>query len=152
MPPNTSPDLEASKALVRRFLQDLDSAGAQQALEHSTTADVMVHFPRGLSPEPLPGPAYAAVAGQIRAAFPDLRHLVEEMGAEGDRVWFRGTNRGTHRGEFQGIAPTGNAVAFSAMTECRIQQGKIAEMWVEADMVGLMAQLGVQLLPANKGS
>lgn len=149
MPQSTVPDLEVNKALLRRFLQDLDNAGVQRALDHNATPDVVVHFPRGLSPEPLQRAAYEAVVGQIRAAFPDLRHLVADIAAEGDRVWLRGMNRGTHRGEFQGLAPTGNEVAFSVMTVSRIQKGKIAEMWLEVDMIGLMQQLGVQLLPAK---
>lgn len=150
MPPTH--DLEANKALVHRFVKDLDSLGARQALENNTTPDVLVHYPRGLSPEPFSPSVYVAAAGMFRAAFPDLRHPVEEISAEGDRVWMRGTNCGTHRGEFQGIAPTGNQVAFSAMSEYRIQNGKIAEMWVEADMIGLMQCLGVQLLPPRSGS
>lgn len=147
MPRKATPDMEANKALLRRFLQDLDSVGVQQALDNHASPDVVVHFPRGLSPEPLQRAAYEAVTGQIRTAFPDLRHIVEEIAAEGDRVWLRGTNRGTHRGEFQGVAPTGNEVVFSVMTVNRVQQGKIAEMWLEVDMIGLMQRLGVQLLP-----
>ncbi|OGG53794.1 MAG: hypothetical protein A3F84_01295 [Candidatus Handelsmanbacteria bacterium RIFCSPLOWO2_12_FULL_64_10] len=151
-PPTFIRDIEANKALVRRFLQDLDGLGARQALENNTTPDVIVHFPRGLSPEPLQRAAYEAAAGMFRAAFPDLRHPAEDISAEGDRVWLRGTNQGTHRGEFQGIAPTGNPVTFSVMSEYRVQNGKIAEMWVEADMIGLMQQLGVQLLPPRSGA
>lgn len=152
MPGNATPALEANKVLLRRFLHDLDHAGVRQALDHNATTDVVVHFPRGLSPEPLQRAAYEAVTAQIRTAFPDLRHLVEDIAAEGDRVWLRGTNRGTHRGEFQGIAPTGNAVAFSVMTVSRVHKGKIAEMWLEVDMIGLIQQLGVQLLPPRSGA
>lgn len=53
MPPNTSPELKANKALVRRFLRDLDSVGAQQTLDRHAVEDLAVHFPRGFSPEPL---------------------------------------------------------------------------------------------------
>ncbi|MEW6754346.1 MAG: ester cyclase [Candidatus Latescibacterota bacterium] len=149
MPAKERHDPEANKALVRRFVDELDGLGAQQAVDHCATADFVVHFPRGLSPEPLQRSVYVAAAVGIRAAFPDMRHAIEEISAEGDRVWYRGTNRGTHRGEFQGVAPTGNRVAFGVICESRIQDGRIAEMWLEVDAIGWMQQLGVQLLPVR---
>ncbi len=50
--------------------------------------------------------------------------------------------RGTHRGEFQGIPPTGKKVAFSSMEFNRVVGGKVEEHWVELDLLGLMQQLG----------
>jgi steroid delta-isomerase-like uncharacterized protein len=70
---------------------------------------------------------------EARAAFPDLNVTVEEVVAEGDRVAARVTMRGTHRGEFQGIAPTGKRVEVRAMDMFRISDGKIVEHWGHAD-------------------
>jgi predicted ester cyclase len=137
---------EANKAVLRRFMRDLDEQDAQKAMDRHTTPDCLVHFPRGLSAEPLGRDAYVAVAGQIRTAFPDLQHAIESLGGEGDRVWARCVNRGTHRGDFQGATPTGKKIEFSSMTEGRMEGDRIAEMWVEADMVGLLKQLGVKSL------
>jgi predicted ester cyclase len=145
-------DLEANKALVRRFFQDLDSVGVGRALDNNATADVVMHYPRGLSPEPLRRAAYETWAGQFLTAFADFRHIIADIIAEGDRVCVRGTDRGTHRGEFQGIAATGKEVAFSIMVVVRIENGKIAEMWAEGDMIGLLQQLGVQALPAGQAT
>ena len=50
--------------------------------------------------------------------------------------------RGTHRGEFQGIAPTDKQVAFSSIEIDRMVGGKVAEHWFEMDLLGLMRQLG----------
>jgi SnoaL-like polyketide cyclase len=50
--------------------------------------------------------------------------------------------RGTHRGEFQGIPPTGKQVAFSSMEFNLVVDGKVEEHWVELDLFGLMQQLG----------
>lgn len=47
---------------------------------------------------------------EAREAFPDLSIAVEDVMVEGDRVAARVTMRGTHRGEFQGIEPTGKRV------------------------------------------
>src|SRR5215213_11194663 len=70
---------------------------------------------------------------EAREGFPDLSVTVEEVMAEGDRVAARVTIRGTHHGEFQGIAPTGKRVEVKAMDMFRISNGKIVEHWGHAD-------------------
>ena len=60
----------------------------------------------------------------------------------GSRPITSATWRGTHRGEFQGIPPTGKEVAFSSMEFNRVRDGKVEEHWVELDLLGLMQQLG----------
>jgi predicted ester cyclase len=49
---------------------------------------------------------------------------------------------GTHKGEFQGIPPTDKKVSFSSTGISNIMDGKVAEDWVDADIMGLMQQLG----------
>jgi predicted ester cyclase len=52
------------------------------------------------------------------------------------------TARGTHVGEFVGIAPTGKPVSFNAVDVVRIADGKIVERWSQADNLALLQQLG----------
>ena len=75
-------------------------------------------------------------------AFPDLKHAVDEMIAEGSAVAARWTVRGTHQGEFQGIAPTGKAVRLSGSTLHHITDGKIRETWLIFDSLDLLRQIG----------
>jgi predicted ester cyclase len=70
---------------------------------------------------------------EARQGFPDLSVDVEDVVAEGDRVAARVTMRGTHRGEFQGIAPTGKRVEVRAIDMFRIVNSKIVEHWGHAD-------------------
>ena len=74
-------------------------------------------------------------------AFPDLQHHVEEMLSVGSRVVARAIDRATHRGEFQGIAPTGRTVTIGQIAIYELRDGKITEAWEQADFAGLMAQL-----------
>jgi steroid delta-isomerase-like uncharacterized protein len=83
-------------------------------------------------------------------AFPDGQHTVDDLIAEGDKVAARLTARGTHKGEFQGIPPTGKPVSFTGMRVFRFVSGKIAEEWSNLDMFGLMQQMGVVLTAARK--
>jgi predicted ester cyclase len=86
-------------------------------------------------------------AARWRESFPDWHSTFEELVAEGDRVAERWTGRGTHRGELQGIAPTGKCVEAPGSVFYRIVDGKIVELWGQLDMMSLMQQLGVIASP-----
>ena len=79
------------------------------------------------------------------AVFPDWGVTVEDLIAEGDKVVVRATGRGTHRGEFMGIAPTGRHVAVTWIAIYRVAGGKLAEHWQNFDELGLLKQLGAGL-------
>ena len=70
---------------------------------------------------------------EAREGFPDLSITVEDVMAEGDRVTARVVMRGTHQGEFQGLAPTGKPVEVKAIDMFRISKGKIVEHWGHSD-------------------
>ena len=78
-----------------------------------------------------------------RNAFPDLRLTIEDLIAEGETVMARWSCRGTHKGDLNGIAPTGKQVTISGVTIARLLNGKLAEGYVNWDALGLMQQLGV---------
>ena len=75
-------------------------------------------------------------------AFPDISFTIEDMVAEGDRVAVRVTSKGTHKGEFMGIAPTGNKIEMTNTSIYGIADGKLAEYWGTVDTLRLMQQLG----------
>ncbi len=75
-------------------------------------------------------------------AFPDFRLTLEDMVAEGDKVATRFTVRGTHRGDFMGIAPTGKQFAMAGIVIGRIASGKMVEAWMVVDQLGMMQQVG----------
>jgi predicted ester cyclase len=86
---------------------------------------------------------YRQVATVYPKAFPDIDTTVEDIVAEGDKVAFRYTWRGTHKGEFIGVAPTGKKVSQIGITIVRIAGRKIAETWAVDVTLGLMQQLGI---------
>ena len=75
------------------------------------------------------------------AAFPGYIVDPHQIIAEGDTVAVRATMRGTHRGAFAGIAPTGKQVAAGIMLFYRVADNRIAEFWMQLDMTNLIAQL-----------
>jgi predicted ester cyclase len=72
--------------------------------------------------------------------------------AEDDKVAVRFDVTATHKGEFQGIPPTGKEVSFSGMAFLTVIDGKISEEWATADMMGLMQQIGAIPAPRATGS
>jgi predicted ester cyclase len=80
-------------------------------------------------------------------AFPDLEFTVDLVAAEGDLVTTHWTATGTHRGEWQGIAPTNREVTWQGINIFRIECGQIVESWGEADHLGLLSQLGAIDIP-----
>lgn len=142
---------EENKAVVRRWIE------AYNERDLEAEADVLapglvVHV--SVAPGPIEGlEAWRQFSGTFAEAFPDLRLTVEDIAAEGGTVAARMSFRGTHRGEFQGIPPTGKQVAFTSMEFNRVRDGKVEEHWVELDLFGLMQQLdATSAAPASAGS
>jgi predicted ester cyclase len=74
-------------------------------------------------------------------AFPDLHVALDELIAEGDRVFVRSTMTGTHDGPYKGIPPTGRNVSAESAEVFRIEGGMFVGYWCLANVAGLMRQL-----------
>ena len=140
---------EENKSVIRRWIEaynqrDLEAEAAVLAPGY------VAHVPA--APGPLEGlEAWRQFTAPFTEAFPDLRLTVEDIMSEGDMVAARVAFHGTHRGELQGIPPTGKKVAFSSMEFNRVVGGKVEEHWVELDLLGLMQQLGAIPEPGRVG-
>jgi len=74
-------------------------------------------------------------------AFPDYRITIEDLIAEDDRVAKRWTLRGTHTGEFMGIAPTRKQVMMRGVAIYCFSAARVKDIWWNYDAAGLMQQL-----------
>jgi len=140
---------EDNAAVIRRWIEGYNDRDTQ-AEAAARAPGFVAHMP-GV-PGPLDGDGWTGFIAAFAAAFPDLRLTVEDSVAAGDRVAARVTFRGTHRGEFQGIPPTGRQVAFTAIEFNRMEDGKVAEHWVEIDLLGLLRLLGAIPTAGTAGS
>ena len=130
---------EENRALVRRFVEEFWNEGNMSAADELMAPDAEIHMPTG---EMVDLDGLKSFAGTFRGSFPDWHSTVEELIAEGDGVAELWTGRGTHRGELQGIPPTGKRVEVPGSVFYRIVDGKIVEFRGQLDMMGLMQQLG----------
>lgn len=114
-----------SKNLIKEYLETLGSQPKTEALMDQYISD----------------PRLKEHIRQTEAAFPGYTLETHQTVAEADTVALRATFRGTHRGSFFGISPTGKEVAAEVMLFYRIADGRIAEHWMQLDTATLRTQL-----------
>ncbi len=139
---------EENKAVVRRLL-DVWEQGNIDLIDELLAPDYVNHSPA--TPEQPTGPeGLKGAVSMFRSAIPDLKMVVEDMIAEGDKVVLRYTLEGTHEGELFGIPPTGKRLSIKSIAVERVSDGKIREHWRVTDELGMMQQLGVIPEPGHQ--
>jgi len=135
---------ETNKAIIRRVFDEIVNNGNLGVADELIGPAYVNH---GV-PVPATGPeALKMAVGLFRTAFPDIHVTLEQVVAEGDRVATHGYFTGTHKGDFNGIPPTGKSIKVAYVDLWRLENGKAAENWVQMDMMGLVQQLGVAPAP-----
>jgi serine phosphatase RsbU (regulator of sigma subunit) len=133
------PTEEENKAIFRRYLEEAWNQSNLEVIDEIFDRYIS-HQPNGSVHERGPQDVKRFVS-EFRAAFPDLRLIMEEQIAEGDKVVSRGTIRGTHQGEFRGMAPTDEEMEIPGMAVFRFsEEGKVVESWDSYDQLSLMRQ------------
>lgn len=132
-------DIEANKAIVRRYFDMFNSGHLEQLHEilaqdygdrlegQSAGIDVIRSYLEGL-----------------KASFPDFTWTIEQIIAEGDRVAVMNRVTGTHLHDFGNMKASGNKVDFKAFQIYRIANGKLAEHWKVADFTKFEEQLNAK--------
>jgi steroid delta-isomerase-like uncharacterized protein len=128
-------DPEPAKEVVRRFYGRVINDRNVDAIDSLLTED-FTHDDEGRGRE-----GQKEAVRTFLNGFSDLEHEIVQILAEGDLVAARQIWRGTHDGEFAGIAATGRRVEFGSTAILRVEHGMIAAAWDQVDLAGLMAQL-----------
>jgi len=116
---------EENKAIVRRLIEAENKHNP--ALMDEFLAPDFVNYP--FPTQELRGPeVYKQGSKEFVKAFPDFHGTIEDIIAEGDKVWIRFKGTGTHKGEYLGLAPTGKKVTMTAFAIYRIVDTKVVEL------------------------
>jgi len=132
---------EQNKMLMRRTVKDVWNGENFAAIGELVSSDVVLHLSK-------PGEEIHGLEGvrqfyaTLQAAFPDIHFTIEDQIADRDKVVTRWTYRGTHKGEFQGINPTGKQISVTGIDIDHIANGKVVECWPIIDELGMLQQLG----------
>jgi steroid delta-isomerase-like uncharacterized protein len=130
---------EENKAVVRRVINGAFNKGDMSVADDGVAANYVFHGPmelRGVE-------GFKQMVTMMRTAFPDLNVTIEEMVGEGNKVACRFLGRGTFKGEFMGIAPTGKEIATTEASFIYFEDGKEVEVWSYTDWLDWYRQLGV---------
>jgi C-1 hydroxylase len=144
--------LEKNKEIVRGFI-DSYNARKLDLMDNFVSSDYIDHE-KNIGREGLKQLITMGIQ-----AFPDWYETVEDIVAEGDKVWVLLSYTGTHMGEFMGLAPTGKRIESKAVDIYRIVDGKLAEYWNVTDNLNIFKQVGAvefkeegkQLFPEKVG-
>jgi C-1 hydroxylase len=129
--------LEESKGIVRKMFEAVNKRRLN-ALNKVVAPDFVDHLHqlKGLE-------ALKQTIAEIYKSFPDFNEKTEDIIAEGDKVWVRLTQTGTHTGEFHGLAPTSHKFVITSVDIFRIVNSKIVEGWSVSDRLDFLKQLGI---------
>lgn len=138
--------VEDNRKTARRIVLELFNAGNLDLLDSLFSPDFVDH---ALPPEiPPTREGFRSMIPVLKQAFPDLEYTIEDQIGEDDKVAQRLTARGTLKGEFMGIQPTGKTAVWQEMHWHRFDaSGLLVEHWDITDSLGMMMQLGAGPAP-----
>ena len=140
--------IEENKAIIRRWLEEGWTNGNLSVADELIDPGFIAHVAGGQAVPSGPDGVKQIVAAW-RTGFPDGRMVIDDLIGEADKVVIRMTWRGTHQGDFYGIAPTNRQVSVTSIGIDRVVNSKIVEGWGEVDMLGMYQQLGVIASPGS---
>jgi len=129
--------LEKNKAIVRRLFEVYNEKNLD-LLDKFLAPDYIDHLLKLRNLE-----SFKQFYAQFYKGFPDTHSTIEDIIAEGDKVWTHSIVTGTHKGEYRGVPPTGKEITMRCIDIYRIVDGKIGEAWAVYDFLDFYKQLGV---------
>lgn len=133
------PDTNDNKAVIRRIFDEVINHGKIEVVDDLFDPEFQTTVPQGV----LDREGFKEYVRTWRIGFPDVHCQVEDLIAEGDQVAWSVPASGTHTGEFMGIPPTGNTVAFDSLNIATLRDGRLYRHRVMMDLATMMTQLGV---------
>jgi predicted ester cyclase len=131
---------EKNKTVVTRFNKEFIEGANMESFKELVSPDfVNRSAPHGVSTGP-DGMIYF-LQHVLKIAFPDLKVIIHDQVAEGDKVTTRKSFHATHTGEFMGIPATGKKVIIDVIDIIRLHEGKYAEHWGMSNIPNVIAAL-----------
>ena len=129
-----------NKDLVRRFIEEVVNTGSVDTIAEFVSVDCVETDGKTRVVSGVEGMT-EHVRG-VRETYPDLNLTVERQIAEGDWVVTQVTARGTHRGTWLGMKPTGQPVVITAVNVDKVVGGRIVEHGGAANMLEALLEIG----------
>jgi steroid delta-isomerase-like uncharacterized protein len=127
-----------NKLLARQLLEEVVNTGAVERLSEFLAPACVANHTEIVGVE-----GFRDHLLTFHRSYPDLRVTVDGQIAEGDIVVTWWTMRGTHRGEFEGVAPTNKPITLRGVNVQRVRDGRIVEHWGGSNSLETLLDLGV---------
>jgi steroid delta-isomerase-like uncharacterized protein len=149
--PPASKRLDANKNLIHRFTASINAAD-WDALDELLTADFSRHSQATPNVQVNSREEFKKLQESFLVSMPDQQITIEMLIAEGDKVAAYATYSGTLTGPMGEFPATGKSMESKFISIFRIEEGRIAELWVEWDNLAMLTQLGLFPPPGAQGT
>lgn len=129
-------------AIIHRFYEDCLNKNHLDLMPELFSENVVNHSGNnsqtGLA-------AFEQGVQRVRGMFPNGQFTVDDVVSSGDKAAVHWTMTATHTAPVAGVAPTGKPITNHGIVFYRFENGKISELWVQVDQIGVLQQLGVNI-------
>ena len=134
----------SNEDLFRLLIEEGFSKGDVTVFDKYTSQDFIEHQYGFIPPNLV---AVKKAIDDLHKAFPDFSMVIEDLVVKDDKVWGRMTARGTQKGQFGPMPPTGKKIEITVIDIMRFKEGKLIEHWGVPDRLSAMEQLGMKPPP-----
>ncbi len=127
--------IEENKRLTQREAEEVWNQKNLDAIDKFYSKNFVNHDPT--DPEVNDFESYKKSAISAISAFPDLKLIIDDMIAEGNKVVAPWTTHGTDKEALPGIPPTGKEMRWTGIVIFRFAEGKIEEAWWAQDKLSM---------------
>lgn len=138
-----------NKRLVRRYYEEVVNTGDVSDIAAFVSPDYVEVHQNTRHALGIPGAKEHILGG--RETYPDLHLTVERQIAEGEWVVTQVTARGTHRGSWLGMKPTGKKVEMTGVNVDRVVGGRIVEHGGAFDLLLPLLEIGAVRVVGSDG-
>jgi steroid delta-isomerase-like uncharacterized protein len=135
----------SNEAVIRKVLKLIDERNLDEAFE-LYAPDYIYHGPGGQELRGRDG--VRGLWELFLRGFPDLTSTVYDVISQGDKLVMRWSVKGTHTGEFLGIAPTNNKMTLPVIEIFSVADGQLVEAWDQYDRLHLLEQIDAAARPS----
>lgn len=126
--------------LVKKMVKEVWNAHKPNEVQNFFDQNIVVHGSHG---EIKGIEKLSNFVKEICTAFPDLEYSIQDIFSTQNKVVVRWVGKGTHKGNFIGNSPTNKNMSYEGISIYNIQNEKIKECWITADLFGILKQLNI---------
>ena len=129
--------VERNKATLHRMYDEVWNAGNMSVIPELIAPNY--HFGDRKGPE-----GWGQIVTAMRTAFPDVHYTLDQVVGEGEWLAYRVSVRGTFKGRYGNIEPTGKKFSSIQAFFSLFNDGKLATAFGFGDTLNFYRQLGVR--------